>query len=121
MGRRSPTSLITTLPARTRRFRTLGALADEANAEGNISGFVRKPARLDPAHLQRFVNALAKGEIVQPVGVSVGQNVVVTTGPFASFPAVVEALYANDRIKLAVSIFGGPSPVELGIAAMQPV
>jgi transcriptional antiterminator NusG len=90
--------------------------AVDTENEGNIPGLVRRVARLDPQALQRFFNALAEGEIVKPVGVEVGSNVVVMVGPFASFPATVEAILPNDRLKVAVSIFGRPSPVELGIA-----
>ena len=90
--------------------------AGDTENEGNIPGLVRRVARLDPQALQRFFNAVADGEIVKPVGVEVGSNVVVMVGPFASFPAIVEAILPNDRLKVAVSIFGRPSPVELGIA-----
>ena len=91
----------------------------DAGGTGNIAGFVHKPARIEPAALQRFVNALADGEIVQPIGIKVGDDVVVMTGPFASFPAVVEQILPGDRVKVAVSIFGRPSVVELGIADVQ--
>ncbi|MDH2311443.1 hypothetical protein [Methylobacterium brachiatum] len=90
--------------------------AIDTENEGNIPGLVRRVARLDPKALQRFFDAVAEGEIVKPVGVEVGSNVVVMVGPFASFPAIVEAILPNDRLKITVSIFGHPSPVELGIA-----
>ena len=92
---------------------------EDTSTQGNITGPVLKPARLDAAGLQRFVNAIARGEIVEPVGVKAGQSVVVLTGPFASFPAVVEEVLPHDRIKVGVSIFGRSSPVELGIADIQ--
>lgn len=51
----------------------------------------------------------------------VGDEVVVTNGPFASFPGIVEngldvpieKLDASTRIKVAVNIFGRATPVEL--------
>lgn len=51
----------------------------------------------------------------------VGDHVVVTNGPFASFPGIVESgldvpldkLDASMRIKVAVNIFGRATPVEL--------
>lgn len=94
---------------------------EDTTMQGNIAGLVMKPARLDPQALQEFVQALADGEIVQPVGVKVGQSVVVRDGPFANFPAIVEEILPHDRIKVAVSIFGRASPVELGIAQVQPI
>lgn len=91
----------------------------EGGPEGNISGMVLRPARLDPEALQEFADAVAKGEIVAPMGVSEGANVVVLTGPFASFPAVVEKILPGDRLKLGISIFGRSTPVELGLADVR--
>jgi len=92
---------------------------EDTSTEGNIAGSVLQPARLDAEGLQRFVDVIARGEIVEPVGIKAGQSVMVTTGPFATFPAVVEGILPNDRLKVAVSLFGRPSPVELGIADVQ--
>jgi len=92
---------------------------EDTATEGNIAGPVLKPARLDADGLQRFVDVIARGEIVEPVGIKAGQSVMVTTGPFATFPAVVEEILPNDRLKVAVSLFGRPSPVELGITDVQ--
>lgn len=86
---------------------------------GNVPGFVMRPARLDPAALQRFAEALAAGEITQPVGVKPGQNVVMLDGPFATFPGIVEELLPCDRVKVGVAIFGRSSPVEVGLAQIQ--
>lgn len=94
---------------------------EDASTQGNITGPILKPARLDAEVLQQFVDVLARGEIVEPVGIKIGQNVVVREGAFASFPAVVEAILPNDRLRIAVSLFGRPSPVELGIADVQVV
>jgi len=84
--------------------------------KGNIDGLVMRPTRLDPVALQDFADAVASGEIVAPMGVSEGSAVVVQTGPFASFPGVVEAILPGDRVKVAVSIFGRVTPVEVGLA-----
>lgn len=93
----------------------------EAETAGNVSGLVMKPARLDPKGLQLFLDALAKNEIVQPVGIRPGQSVLVVAGPFASFPATVEELMPGDRVKVGISIFGRPTPAVLGIADVQVV
>ncbi|MGU3417667.1 hypothetical protein [Methylobacterium sp. D54C] len=91
----------------------------DTSTGGNIEGLVMKPARLDPKALQGFMIALAAGEVVKPVGVGVGSQVLVVNGPFASFPATVEAVLPHDRIVVAVAIFGRLSSMELGIADVQ--
>lgn len=99
-------------------------LEPEGGPEGNISGLVYRPAKLDPAALQRLADALAADEVVQPLGVAVGQSVLVIDGPFASFPAVVEEILPSAqpedpkavRLKVGVSLFGRPQPLVLDIA-----
>ncbi|MDP7321774.1 MAG: transcription termination/antitermination protein NusG [Bacteriovoracaceae bacterium] len=44
---------------------------------------------------------------------SAGDSVKVIEGPFASFVGTVEAVAANGKLKVNVSIFGRPTPVEL--------
>lgn len=44
---------------------------------------------------------------------SAGDSVKVTEGPFASFVGIVEAVNTNGKLKVNVSIFGRPTPVEL--------
>ncbi|KQO53605.1 hypothetical protein ASF32_14825 [Methylobacterium sp. Leaf91] len=92
---------------------------EDKSLEGNISGPVLKPARLNAEGLQRFVDRIAKGEIVEPVGIKIGQGVMVTDGPFASFPATVERILPDDRIAVSVSLFGRASLIELNIAQVQ--
>lgn len=88
----------------------------EGGPEGNVTGLVLRPARLDPVVLQRFADAVAEGEIVAAVGVAVGQSVLVQEGPFASFPAVIEAVLPGDRVKVGVSLFGRSVPLVLDLA-----
>lgn len=44
---------------------------------------------------------------------STGDSVKVVEGPFASFVGTVESVNANGKLKVNVSIFGRPTPVEL--------
>lgn len=89
---------------------------EEGGPEGNITGLVLRPARLDPVVLQRFADAVAEGEIVAAVGIAVGQSVLVLDGPFASFPAIVEAVLPSDKVKVGVSLFGRSVPLVLDLA-----
>lgn len=47
------------------------------------------------------------------VSYSTGDSVKVVEGPFASFVGTVEAVNPNGKLKVNVSIFGRPTPVEL--------
>lgn len=93
----------------------------DGGPQGNVSGMVMRPAELDPVELQRFINAIAGSEIVEPMGVGVGSSVIVASGPFASFPATVEAILPGDRVKVALMIFGRASRLDLSLAEVQRV
>lgn len=50
---------------------------------------------------------------------SAGDSVKVIEGPFASFIGTVEAVNANGKLKVNVSIFGRPTPVELDASQVE--
>ncbi len=84
-----------------------------------VSGFLgasNKPVALRKDEAERILNQIQEGvdSVVPTVSFEVGETVKVSDGPFASFNGIVEEVDSDrSRLKVAVSIFGRATPVEL--------
>ena len=100
-------------------------LTDEAfhlvKSTPKVSGFLgsdhgTKPHPVSQSEIDRITNRVQEG-IDNPkpsIVFEIGEQVRVSEGPFASFSGFVEEVdEEKTRLKVAVSIFGRPTPVEL--------
>jgi transcription termination/antitermination protein NusG len=90
-----------------------------------VTGFLgqgNKPMAVSQSEIDRIVNQVKEGvERPKPaITFEIGEQVKVNDGPFASFSGVVEEVDSErSRLKVAVSIFGRPTPVELDFAQVD--
>ena len=84
-----------------------------------VTGFLGSsgsPARVSDNEIDKILGNIKEGSLVPEPSISfdVGEQVKVCDGAFASFTGLVEEVdEEKSRLKVSVSIFGRPTPVEL--------
>ena len=84
-----------------------------------VSGFLGpegKPVPVSENEVKKIMNQLSETEANPTAGITfeIGEKVRVCDGPFASFSGLVEEIDEEKfRLKVSVSIFGRPTPVDL--------
>ena len=92
-----------------------------------VTGFLgtdKKPMPISESEAQRILQQVQEGiERPKPsVSFEVGEKVRVADGAFQSFEGIVEEVdEERSRVKVAVSIFGRPTPVELEFTQVEKV
>jgi transcriptional antiterminator NusG len=92
-----------------------------------ISGFVGgtsdKPEPISDEEAAYMINQVEGGlkRVKTSIDFTEGESVKVIEGPFASFVGTVEAVSEKGKLKVSVSIFGRPTPVELEFSQVEKI
>ena len=84
-----------------------------------VTGFLGttgNPAPVPEKEINKIMGRIKEGSMIPETQISfdIGEQVKVCEGPFASFSGLVEEVdEEKSRLKVSVSIFGRPTPVEL--------
>ncbi|HLE10346.1 MAG TPA: transcription termination/antitermination protein NusG [Bacteriovoracaceae bacterium] len=95
---------------------------DTDKITGFIGGTKGRPTAISDKEAAVMTNQVVEGFKPRAnVNFSEGENVKVIEGPFTSFIGVVESVNEKGKLRVSVSIFGRPTPVELDFSQVQKV
>ena len=92
-----------------------------------VSGFLGtsgKPSPISESEAQQILNQVQEGisKVKDTIVFQIGETLRVIDGPFSSFNGLVEDIdIEKQRLKLAVSIFGRATPVELEYSQVEKI
>jgi transcriptional antiterminator NusG len=89
---------------------------------GFVGGAKNRPAPISDAEVLKIVNQMQEGSDKprHKVEFSVGEYVRVKDGPFTDFNGSVEEVnYEKNKVRVAVTIFGRSTPVELEFSQVE--
>lgn len=95
---------------------------NSSKVSGFVGGAKTRPPEVPEAEVLRVTQQMAVGaEKPRPkIKYSIGENVTVIDGPFSSFNGTVEEINEDKgKVKVLVSIFGRPTPVELDFIQVE--
>lgn len=103
--------------------KTWHLVKDTDKITGFIGGTKDKPMPISDEEAASMTASLAEGfkRTRSVANFSEGDSVKVIEGPFASFVGVVENISEKGKVKVQVSIFGRPTPVELEFSQVEKV
>jgi transcriptional antiterminator NusG len=103
--------------------KTWHLVKDTDKITGFIGGTKDKPMPISDEEAASMTASLAEGfkRTRSVANCSEGDSVKVIEGPFASFVGVVENISEKGKVKVQVSIFGRPTPVELEFSQVEKV
>ncbi len=84
-----------------------------------VAGFLGgsgKPLPVPEREVKEVLKQVEEGSVAKDMDISfdVGENVKIIEGPFETFTGLVDEIdFVRKRLKISVSIFGRPTPVEL--------
>ena len=90
---------------------------------GFVGGTLDKPAPISNEEAAYMTSQMEDG-FKKPrtsINFAEGESVKVIEGPFANFVGTIEAVSEKGKIKVNVSIFGRPTPVELDFSQVEKV